>query len=166
MPSINPEIYDSVLSLCEIGGPIHDNALTKDFSIPDNWSKTKTRRKLQGFKKPVLSRRNGCCIVCGTSALGLVDAAHISPYATDVTNRANPANGIGLCKYCHAAFDQRSIAIVTNGTLKISRLIGQDSVASFHFTQVTQQKRREWIDGVDMRFLSMTVNWFDKKEIQ
>jgi len=166
MSSINLETYNLILAQCEIDGHIHGDTPTKDFSIPDSWSKTRTRRRLRGFTDPVLSRSNGCCIVCGTSASGLVDAAHISPYATDFKNRANPANGICLCKYCHAAFDQRTIAVSLDGTLKVSRLINQDSVASFHFTQVTKEKRRKWIEGVDIHFLSMTISWFDEKEAQ
>ena len=76
-----------------------------DFSVPDSWSYVRRRDKLEHFKREVLRRQNHQCAVCGTQVRELLDVAHISEYSIDADNRANPANGICLCVYCHRAFD-------------------------------------------------------------
>ena len=106
-----------------------------------------------------MKRSNSSCVVCGTSLSGVVDAAHLSPYATDKNNRANPSNGICLCKYCHRALDLRLIAITPDGNLLVSPSI-EDSVANHHFSQIKSEDRLLWLKGVDSSFLQLTVQWF------
>jgi predicted restriction endonuclease len=88
-----------------------------------------------------------------------LDAAHLSPYATDSKNRANPANGVCLCAYCHRALDRRLIAIQASGDLLVCPSI-DDAIAKEHFTRVTPDLRRLWLSGVNPEFLELGVEWF------
>ena len=157
MPSLSEAIYSSIIDLAELKRLL-PKAKTDDFSVPDNWSKTKSRPAMTGFTEPVLARSSSKCIVCGTSLPGLVEAAHLSPYATDIKNRANPANGICLCKYCHRALDLRLIAITPEGELFVASEI-TDPVAVFHFAQLAADERKSLLVGVDPTFLNLTVQW-------
>jgi predicted restriction endonuclease len=85
---------------------------------------------MKKFVSTVMNRSKGVCIVCGTGIEGIVEAAHLSPYATDVKDRANPANGVCLCKFCHRALDPRLIAITLQGDL----LVAPDRNRSLAFT--------------------------------
>lgn len=159
MPSLSESMYQAILDLAETEGILPPPPSGGDFSIPDNWGKTKTRGAIKKFSDPVMARSNSTCIVCGTSLAGLVEAAHLSPYAVDKKNRANPANGICLCKYCHRALDLRLIAIHPNGTLLVAPLVN-DQVAHHHFSQIEAEQRMRWLKDVDPKFLELTVQWF------
>lgn len=160
IPALNEEMYKSIMGLAELNRLI-PAVSSDDYSVPDKWSHTKSRPVMKGFTEPVLDRSNRMCVVCGSSLPGIVEAAHLIPYATDVRNRANPANGICLCKYCHRALDLRLIAIRPNGALEVSPEI-VDPVARFHFSQVKPQQRKGFLEGVDPFFLNMTVKWFEE----
>ena len=90
---------------------------------------------------------------------GIVEAAHLSPYASDPKNRANPSNGVCLCKYCHRTLDLRLIAIQPNGELMVAPQI-RDAIALHHFGQISKEQRKEWLMGVDSTFLELTVKWY------
>ena len=163
MPSLNEHMYEAILNLADTMKlipelPTPDNI---DFSIPDSWGKAKTRSALRKFSDTVMDRSNSHCIVCGTSLSGLLDAAHLSSYAADKNNRANPANGICLCKYCHRAFDLRLIAIQKNGDLLVASSV-DDKIAKHHFSQITREQRAQWLEDVDDKFLELTVELFNK----
>jgi len=160
MPSLNESMYQSILDLAETEMVIPSQPSVSDFYIPDNWGKTKIRRALKQFSDPVMERSYSTCIVCGSSLKGIVEAAHLSPYATDLKNRANPANGICLCKYCHRALDLRLIAIKPDGTLLVSPAV-DDQVARHHFSQVGSEERLQWLKGVSSVFLQLTVQLYE-----
>ena len=161
MPSLNEHMYEAILDLADTEKLIPSALGSGDFSIPDNWGKTKTRGAIKKFSGPVMARSNSTCIVCGTSLPGLLDAAHLSPYAVDRKNRANPANGICLCKYCHRAFDLRLIAIQPNGDLLVASIV-EDQIAHHHFSPVNRKQRLQWLKGVDQKFLNLTVQFFNE----
>lgn len=161
IPSLNEHMYEAILELADTEKLIPPTPDDSDFSIPDDWGKAKTRGALKKFSDTVMARSNSCCIVCGTSLSGLLDAAHLSPYAVDKKNRANPANGICLCKYCHRAFDLRLIAIQKNGDLLVASSV-DDKIAHHHFSQITREQRFQWLEDVDDKFLELTVELFNK----
>jgi len=158
--SLNEPMYQNILDLADFENLLPPAQGNGDFSIPDNWGKAKVRGALKKFTDPVFARSNSACIVCGTSLQGIVEAAHISPYASDKANRANPGNGICLCKFCHRAFDLRLIAIEPNGFLRVSPSVN-DQIAKHHFSQIDQLQRVRWLQGVDPKFLELAVRWFD-----
>lgn len=160
MPSLGESMYHGILDLAEIEDLV-PSANVQDFHVPDTWGQTKTRGAVRRFSELVLRRSNSTCVVCGTALQGVVEAAHLSPYASDKRNRANPANGVCLCKYCHRALDLRLIAIQPDGILLVSPDIS-DAIASHHFSQVSREQRIEWLVGVDQSFLELTVQWYEE----
>ncbi|MCL4303178.1 MAG: HNH endonuclease [Anaerolineae bacterium] len=161
VPRISETMYQTILDLADaeqlISSTISNNA---SYEIPDHWSKTKVRRFLSEFKKTVLERHRSTCVVCGTKLGAVIEVAHISPYATDKQNRANPANGICLCSFCHRALDKRLIAIKPNGELLVSKSIS-DLIAVSHFMAIDPVTRKSWLSGVEAQFLELTVRWFN-----
>jgi predicted restriction endonuclease len=151
----------SILDLAEIEDIVPASNNLEDFNVPDSWGITKIRGALKRFSDPVLRRSNSKCVICGTSLPGLVEAGHIIPYASDHNNRANPANGIALCKYCHCAFDLRLIAIQNDGELLVAPSIDKgDKIAALHFSRVDKKERLVWLQGVDHNFLEIAVQWY------
>ena len=124
-----------------------------DWRVDDTWSLVRRRNCMRTFRAIVLSRHEYTCLVCGTQLQSVLEAAHIRSYASDKSQRANPANGICLCSYCHAAYDSGDITILPDGEVRCSGDIG-DGIALKHFTALTQEKRRQWLLDVDKRFLS------------
>jgi hypothetical protein len=166
MPSISREMFFGILDLAEKTLTLNrGDSDNQDYSIPDSWSRTRARKKLRSFSDEAFARSNSRCVVCGTGLIGLLDAAHLSPYATDIKNRANPANGICLCKYCHTALDKRLIAICSSGEVTVSQTV-QDDIASIHFEGVGKECRATWLAGVDPKFLALTTEWFKHREAQ
>lgn len=166
MPRLNEEMYNSIVE--HIGVNITFDTAgedSKDYSIPDSWSKTRARRKLKGFSDAVWARSDGHCVVCGTNQREVIDAAHLSPYSSDKKNRANPANGICLCKYCHTCLDKSLIGILPDGGLLVSESI-TDSVSQFHFRRISEEKRVELLSGVNPEFLLLTEQSFKENEAQ
>ncbi len=124
-----------------------------DWQVDDAWSLVKRRSHVRAFRAMVLSRHGHTCLVCGTQLESVLEAAHIRSYTSDKTQRANPANGICLCSYCHAAYDSGDITILPDGEVRCCGDI-RDGMALKHFTAVPQEKRRHWLLGVDKEFLS------------
>ena len=159
MPSLSKAMFAAIVDQVELSG-FMPTIPGEDFSVPDAWGNSKVRPAMKGFTTAVMNRSNGTCIVCGTGLKGIVEAAHLSPYATDVKNRANPANGVGLCKYCHRALDLRIIAITREGELLKAPGM-TDPVALFHFDRLTSEGRRPLLSGVGSHFLDQTVERFE-----
>lgn len=160
IPFLNEEMYQAIMELIQTESLIPlPPSNGSDFLIPDNWGKTKVRRAVARFSSTVLERHGNRCLVCGTELMDVLEAAHLSPYATDKSNRANPSNGICLCAYCHRALDRRLIGICSDGKLLIANDV-VDPIALVHFLSISTERRRQWLNGVDPKFLEMTVRWF------
>ena len=127
-----------------------------DWQVDDAWSLVKRRSRMRAFRAIVLSRHEYTCVVCGTQLPSVLNAAHIRSYASDKSQRANPANGICLCSYCHAAYDSGDIAILPDGEVRCCGDI-RDGIALRHFQALPQEKRRHWLLGVDKGLLSDRV---------
>jgi len=143
-----------------LGTPIEKNTLEipqEEWKIEDSYSIVRRRARLEIFRRIVLERHKYRCVVCGTTLKEVLEAAHIRRYAEDQENRANPANGICLCKYCHSAFDSDILSILPSGEIQTLGEI-TDQVAKFHFTQIDKETRRNWLKGVDLEFLKEKIN--------
>ncbi len=123
-----------------------------EWRIDDAWSLVRKRQRLHRFRDAVLNRHNYTCVVCGSRFVPALDIAHIESYASNQNNRANPANGICLCRFCHAAFDAHQITIAPSGAVTIEN-DAEDTIAQLHFTAVPQKIRRSWLVGVDPSLL-------------
>ncbi len=115
------------------------------------------------FNKDVLERHRYQCLICGTQMRTVLEAAHIRSYASDKDNRANPANGICLCKYCHAAFDAGELCLLPNGEVKF-KLALTDEVAKYHFLRISSETRQSMMNGINLKFIEekaeqVQCNW-------
>jgi len=161
MPRLGQAMYASIMDLAEADGLLEPaKEQEADYSVQDSWGQTKIRHALSRFAENVLARHKRTCVVCGSQLEPVLDAAHLSPYASDVRNRANPGNGVCVCVFCHRALDRRLIAICPTGELLVSRSI-TDPVALDHFGRVSGRERRSWLAGVEPAFLGLTVKLYE-----
>ena len=73
------------------------------------------------FRDTVLSAYNESCCITGLAVPGLLEAAHIVPWAVDPANRTNPHNGLAMTVLHHRAFDAGVITINDNMAVQVSR---------------------------------------------
>jgi hypothetical protein len=156
MPRVDRELFKRLLDVTL--DRTSDNAsaisdLLEDGRVDDAWSLVRQRCRLQAFRTAVLARHNFTCLVCGTRLRSVLDAAHLRSYASDPDHRANPKNGICLCKFCHAAFDCGDIRIFEDGTIEVDANICDD-IARAHFEAVDSGTRKQWLCGVQLAFIT------------
>jgi hypothetical protein len=153
IPNLPPELFVTLLDASLAGQPSRrDTPDSAEWRIEDSYSLVKTRARLGQFRSTVLERHTFTCVICGTRLRLVLDAAHIRSYASDVDNRANPANGICLCRFCHAVFDASEIMLRSNGTMEVLVDL-TDKVTRAHFEGVESGVRQKWLDGVNKAFL-------------
>ena len=124
-----------------------------DYEVPDAFSLVKRRHRLERFKVKVLDRQNHTCAICGTTMREVLDVAHISSYAGDPKNRANPANGIGLCSYCHRAFDGAVFTVHEDGEVFSAKDLENDAIAKAHLSGLSPGGRVNLLAGIDKKLL-------------
>ncbi|MYA51105.1 MAG: HNH endonuclease [Chloroflexi bacterium] len=157
--SLNEELYERILTLAYRQNSIPITPpQPAEYEILDAWSFVKRRHGLERFKETVLSRQGYQCAICGTRMREVLDVAHLSGYANDVENRANPANGIGLCAYCHRAFDSDIFRLSPNGVVQLMKKIGPDQIAELHLSNLSNEARRELLNGIDEVLLLKRYN--------
>ena len=151
---ISPDMYSSIV---ELAYRRHCIAIVppdaQDYAVPDAWSLVRQRHSVERFKETVLLRQGFACAICGTMLREVLDVAHISKYSTDVKNRANPANGIGLCAYCHRAFDEGVFRLYENGVVSVADDLGSDPIALAHLSNLSIEARRKLLNGIDLGLL-------------
>ena len=153
MPRLEQSMYDRILDLAYDAGAIAiDPPNAGEYEVPDSWSYTKKRHVLGKFRKTVRERQDWTCLICGTKVREVIDVAHISPYASDSKNRANPANGIALCGYCHRAFDRNVIKITPDAHVVV---LTDDSVAQFLGSRIQPEDRVSLMIGVDLELIGV-----------
>lgn len=123
-----------------------------EWRVEDAWSVVRRRTRMRAFRAAVLIRHDHTCLVCGTRLRSVLGAAHVRSYAADIAQRANPANGICLCSFCHTAYDAGDIVILPDGAVQYPSDL-QDEIALGHFTAISKEERCGWLGGVEKRFL-------------
>ena len=151
---ISPDMYSSIVELayrrhCITIAPPD----AQDYAVPDAWSFVRRRHSVERFKETVLVRQGFACAICGSTLREVLDVAHISRYSTDVKNRANPANGIGLCAYCHRAFDGGVFRLYENGGVSVAEGLDLDPVALEHVSSLSSEARLKLINGINVELL-------------
>lgn len=163
IPQLSDAMFCAILALAEPKADLSAPILAADFSVEDGWAKTKVRRALNKLKRTVFARHNRTCAVCGLSQAELLEVAHLSPYSADKRNRANPANVLCLCAFCHTALDRRLIGLRLDGSLFISAKV-TDPLALTHFSRMTVEQRRQHMRDISPEFLAKTVEWAEAVE--
>ena len=147
-------MYDRILSLAyEFGAVVLKPPGPAEYEIADNWSIVRKRHSLEAFRRAVLDRQGCACVVCGTQVREVLEVAHISPYASDKKNRANPANGIALCAYCHKAYDKQVLRIAPDAHVEVQGGMAKDRVAQLHVSGLDRRDRARLLQGVDPELL-------------
>lgn len=156
MPRIERDQFVCLVNAALDAGPGREQKLDHvskpNWRVDDSWSLVRQRSRMQMFRAVVLERHNYTCLVCGTRLRSVLDAAHIRSFAADAAQRANPANGICLCTYCHAAYDSGDLAILPDGSVAFNSGL-QDEIALKHFSVVSPKERIGWLEGVNHQFL-------------
>lgn len=110
------------------------------------------RRRSQGyFRQAVLANFNDTCAISGCRIRGLVEAAHILPWADYPNVRLRQSNGLALNPFFHAAFDQNLLGISPDGKVSLSRRLLRDGCNDQ--TRLSLQN----IDGMVLDFGSLRV---------
>ena len=144
---ISPDMYTSIVDLAYRHDFIALDPIDgEDYAVPDAWSFVRRRHSVERFKKVVLRRQGFTCAICGTTLREVLDVAHISRYSTDMNNRANPANGIGLCAYCHRAFDAGMFRLHETGCVSVAHS-DLDPVALAHVSNLSAETRLNLLNG-------------------
>lgn len=152
--SLNQEMYEQIITLAYGQNSIEVTPPSPaEYKIPDAWSYAKRRHGLERFKGTVLHRQGYRCAICGTTVSEVLEVAHLSSYASDVPNRANPANGVGLCAYCHRAFDKDVFRFSLEGAVRVTKEIEDDRIAELHLSNLSDEERRNMLKGIDEQFL-------------
>lgn len=92
---------------------IADELLDNPDSAPEKWTRALSRGNLQRvFRNAVLKAYDYQCAVCQLSFDGVLEAAHIIPWASQRQHlRADPRNGLCLCPNHHRLFDSDLLSI-------------------------------------------------------
>ena len=151
---ISPDMYANIVDLayrrhCIAVVPLDGT----DYTVPDAWSFVRRRHSIERFKQTVLLRQGFACAICGTTLKEVLDVAHISRYSTDMKNRANPANGIGLCAFCHRAFDGGAFRLYETGVVSVAEGLDLDPVALAHLSSLSAEARLKLLNGINTELL-------------
>ncbi|MDE6473019.1 MAG: HNH endonuclease, partial [Ureaplasma sp.] len=85
------------------------------------FSKVEIRQYQYWFSKMVKDRDTKC-VICCEDYPGLLEAAHIKPYAKcDLQSMFDSLNGITLCKNHHSLFDEGYFTFNNDWTIKLSK---------------------------------------------
>lgn len=93
----------------------------KPYEGPTSVERFQTTRVGQSFfRRAVLANFDGRCCVTGISEHRLINTSHIKPWAADIENRHNPANGLALSATFDRAFDRGLMTICASGRISLS----------------------------------------------
>ena len=167
MPRISHELFVTLIDAALLDSSLHVTTVDQStervdqetsWHIDNRMAVVTVRARLDAFRKTVLERHHYKCLVCGTVLQSTIEVAHIRGYSADPANRANPSNGICLCRYCHAAFDAGDILIQPDGNLlTVDCNDGLDEVARCHFLRIASATREDRLRGVNLGFLEERV---------
>lgn len=77
------------------------------------------------FRRAVMANFEDSCCITGIADSRLLNASHISPWATDVANRHNPRNGLCLSATFDRAFDRCLMTVTPDHKVRLSKQLLQ-----------------------------------------
>ena len=81
----------------------------------------RARRHQDYFRRMVLQRYRGVCLVTGLRCRSLLEVAHIVPWSENKSLRLVPSNGLTLNPLIHRAYDANLLGIDPHFTIHVSR---------------------------------------------
>ena len=97
------------------------------------------RRGQPRFRRMLLDAYGGRCAVTGTEIEGLLEAAHLSPYKGDHTDRVS--NGLLLRADIHTLFDLHLLTVLPNLTVRVGPDALTEPYSAFDGTEVAVPAR-------------------------
>ena len=81
----------------------------------------RARRHQDYFRRMVLQRYRGVCLVTGLRCRSLLEVAHIVPWSENKSLRLVPSNGLTLNPLIHRAYDANLLGIDPHFTIHVSK---------------------------------------------
>ena len=157
---IDQPLFDKIVDLAYVDSIKIKSPGRLEYEVSDKWSDVKRRDSQERFRAAVIGLQGQLCAICGTTLEEVLEVAHISSYATDAINRANPANGIVMCTFCHRAFDRAVFRLDDDGNVTMlgnyATMMDRpesDAVVKAHFPGLPAGERLELIGHVDFGLL-------------
>ena len=98
------------------------------------------RRGQPRFRRMLLDAYQGRCAITGTGIVGLLEAAHISPYKGGHTDRVS--NGLLLRADIHTLFDLHLLTVLPDFTIRVAPDALAEPYASYNGAAMTLPARR------------------------
>lgn len=145
-------VADAIDEIPEIS-EINDNLMVADNSLTEKIALSKLRIGQSSFRKGLLAKYNGSCVVTGINQPRLLFASHIKPWSVcENSERLDVENGLLLSANMDKLFDCGLITFSNNGKLAISSFVGEENTKRLHISkdisvnlQATPQMR-EYLD--------------------
>ena len=105
------------------GKTIEEYTAIDTLSIPEGREReviVRQRVNQSFFREAVLTAYLSKCCITGISNNSLLEACHISDWASDANNRTNPRNGLCMNPLFHRAYDKYLIAITPDCKIIVS----------------------------------------------
>lgn len=142
------------MPLFDIAEPIYNGP---DMRKKKTYAEISEKQARRFFRKSVIAAYEGRCCITGMTVPDLLIASHIKPYyASDETERANPANGLLLNAFYDRAFDKGLMTVLPDLTIKVS-----DAVRELY----TDEKTREWLLDVEGLKIKRPGRFAPKREL-
>lgn len=118
------------------------------------------RRGGAKFRRQLLRAYNGRCAVSGTAIRGVLEAAHISPYKGDQTDKIS--NGLLLRTDIHTLFDLQLLTVLPDFTIRIAPDALSDPYAGYNGQQIAVPAGRSQRPDSDLlRQHNEACSWLD-----
>lgn len=118
----------------------YENAIKNDTSIPETQRTAIVQSRIgQGtFRKQLLEKYQGHCIITGIDHPTLLVASHIKPWAVSSnTERLQVDNGLLLSATYDRLFDSGLITFDTTGKIFLSSLLSAENITRLHLVAQT-----------------------------
>lgn len=86
-------------------------------------AKVRVRVNQSYFRQSVLANFNEVCVISGCRLTGLLEAAHILPWAEFEENRFELSNGLALNSLLHKLYDKNLLGISDSGEITVSKVV-------------------------------------------
>jgi putative restriction endonuclease len=115
-------------------GSLHEARSSFIYDAPSSASTTRVeieqRLGQSFFRRAVMANFSNACCVTGIADVRLLNASHITPWRSDISNRHNPRNGLCLAATFDRAFDRYLMSVTPDLEIRISKQLLNSSSKS------------------------------------